>query len=316
MPVEAPLSDRPDRVDPPLPPRRRSSGDAEMDEEIGTLPSGKLRRAWRMAKLMNEGVGTGLLKRKAREMLGTDSVREKLKDDLNRELGLNLARSMGEMKGLVMKAGQMMSYLDAQLPSPVRDTLAELQTRVRPMDTSKMKALFQETFGVPVEEAFAQFDETPLAAASVGQVYSATLHDGRRVAIKIQYPEIVQVMEHDLSNVSLMSQLGRVLNASVDDVVEELREALLQELDYENEARNLLAFRAIFEGDDLIVIPKLVPEWSNRTILTTELVEGMSFKEMVGAFSEDQRREVSRAMGRFFYVAFYIRKNKVTQKID
>lgn len=275
------------------------------DEAISSLPAGRLRRAWRMARIMNEGVGMGLVRRKAREMLGTESVREKLRDDLNRELGLNLANSMGEMKGLVMKAGQMLSYLDNQLPSPLRATLSQLQTRVRPVETGRMKALFQEALGVPVEEAFASFDEEPLAAASVGQVYKAVLRDGRPVAVKIQYPEIVQVMENDLGNMGLMSNLGRMLNASVDEVVQELREALTDELDYRLEAQSQEAFRAIFAGDDLIVIPQVVPEWSRQTVLTTELMEGMSFETMLGRFDEDQRHDVSRAMGRFFYVAFY-----------
>lgn len=274
-------------------------------DSLQGISTSRLGRGLKVLSILNEGFGVGRVKRQARELLDKAGLGEVGQGELARELGQNLARSMGEMKGIVMKVGQMLSYLDNQLPPEARAALSQLQTRMAPVETSRMKEVFRAEFGIPVAEAFAQFDDVPVAAASLGQVYRATLHDGREVAIKIQYPEIVTAVRNDLKNVGLMSQVAAVLNTSVTDVIEELTETLGAELDYVQEANNIRKFAAIYAGDPVVVVPTLVEQWSGRTVLTTVFEEGLSFQQMLDTFGPEQRFVVSRAVGRFFYVSFY-----------
>ena len=280
-------------------------GPPDRPDTLDKISTSRLGRGLKVLQILNDGFGVGRVKRQARDLLDRAGIGDLAEGALSRELGENLARSMGEMKGIVMKVGQMLSYLDNQLPPEARAALSQLQTRMAPVDTPRMKEVFLAEFGLPVEQAFASFDDVPVAAASLGQVYRATLHDGREVAVKIQYPEIVTAVRNDLRNVSLMSQVAAVLNTSVTEIVAELSDTLGAELDYVQEADNVRKFAAIYAGDPVVVVPRLVDKWCGRTVLTTEFERGLSFQNMLDTFDVDRRFVVSRAVGRFFYVAFY-----------
>ncbi len=139
-----------------------------------------------------------------------------------------------------MKLGQMASYLDDGLAPTVRRTLSRLQDSVPPMSAELAAGVVTEELGLPPERAFAQWDPVPIAAASIGQVHRAITHDGRAVAVKVQYPGIAESIAADLANVSLLRRMLRVTAPSqdVNALVAELRDRVLEELDYCREADN------------------------------------------------------------------------------
>ena len=189
-----------------------------------------------------------------------------------------LAESLGEMKGLAMKLGQMASYLEF-VPPHIRKELASLRTTVQPMAPSAVDTVFMDSMGSPPERVFDHWERRPLAAASIGQVHRARLPDGTQVAVKVQYPEIRRAVEADLSNVAALARLSNLLFRRQDReaLIGEFRERLLEECDYEREASNQEEFGRIFGATPGVVIPRVYRDFSTPRILCTELIDGQSF---------------------------------------
>lgn len=137
-------------------------------------------------------------------------TRQQLRQDLALETAQDVAQTLGAMKGVLMKIGQMASYLDEGLSPAVRRTLSRLQDSVPPMSAELAAEVVQAELGLPPEQAFAQWDPEPIAAASIGQVHRAITHDGRAVAVKVQYPGIAEAIAADLANVSLLRRMLRI----------------------------------------------------------------------------------------------------------
>ncbi|MGZ5420504.1 MAG: AarF/UbiB family protein, partial [Solirubrobacterales bacterium] len=162
------------------------------------------------------------------------------------ETALKIASTLGEMKGAAMKIGQLASFVDVDFLPPeyreiYQEQLAELRTSAPPMPWERVReVLIEEYEGAPLDEMFAEFEHEAFAAASIGQVHRARLHDGRRVAVKIQYPGIAEALESDLRNAGVLVRLSKALAPGLDAkaIAEELRERVLEELDYEYEAQN------------------------------------------------------------------------------
>lgn len=206
-----------------------------------------------------------------------------------------VAASLGNLRGLAAKLGQMASYVDGVVPEAQREAyekaMVGLQRAAPKSDPGEIKAALQKAFGKPVEELFARFDEEPIASASIGQVHRAKLHDGREVAVKIQHPGIVKAMESDLGNADLLEVFLRPIGAGrlkIKDQIATLRERFLEELDYELEAKRLRAFAHIHAGDPKIRIPDVIAERSVRTVLTTTFEPGIHFDEAVNAPAADR----------------------------
>jgi predicted unusual protein kinase regulating ubiquinone biosynthesis (AarF/ABC1/UbiB family) len=144
------------------------------------------------------------------------------------------------MKGVMMKIGQMASYVDGGLSPGVRRTLSRLQDSVPPMSGELTAQVVREELGLPPERAFARWDPQPIAAASIGQVHRAVTLDGRAVAVKVQYPGIAETIAADLRNVALLRRMLRITAPAqdVDALIAELRDRVLEELDYRREAAN------------------------------------------------------------------------------
>src|ERR1700760_1274493 len=136
-----------------------------------------------------------------------------------------LATSLGRLKGLAMKAGQMLSYVDTAMPEAARNALAKLQDSVPAMSPEVAEAVVTDELGAPPRELFAPWSAEPVAAASIGQVHRATLHDGTEVAVKVQYPAIAQALDADLKSASLLASLAglSMRGLNVDDVVDEMK---------------------------------------------------------------------------------------------
>ena len=171
-----------------------------------------------------------------------------MRNDLALQTAEDVATTLGTMKGVLMKLGQMASYLDDGLSPSVRRTLSRLQDSVPPMSAELAAQVVEaEELGLPPERAFARWDPEPIAAASIGQVHRAITHDGRAVAVKVQYPGIAETIAADLGNVALLRRMLKVTAPSqdVDALIAELRDRVLEELDYRREAENQRLFRRL-----------------------------------------------------------------------
>jgi predicted unusual protein kinase regulating ubiquinone biosynthesis (AarF/ABC1/UbiB family) len=196
--------------------------------------------------------------------------RQLLRADLALRTAADVANTLGAMKGVMMKLGQMASYVDDGLAPGVRRTLARLQDSVPPMRQELAAAVVEEELGTPPERAFARWDPQPIAAASIGQVHRALTLDGRAVAVKVQYPGIAQMMAADLRNVGLLRRIVRITAPAqdVDALLTELRDRVLEELDYRREAVSQQAFAAYYRGHPTIHVPRIISELSTSRIVT------------------------------------------------
>jgi predicted unusual protein kinase regulating ubiquinone biosynthesis (AarF/ABC1/UbiB family) len=224
------------------------------------------------------------------------------------ETALKLASTLGEMKGAALKIGQLASFVDVDFLPPeyreiYQEQLAKLRTSAPPMPWKKVKRVLDEEYeGAKRKEMFAEFEHEAFAAASIGQVHRATLHDGRRVAVKIQYPGIAEALESDLRNAGVLVRLSKALAPGLDAkaIGAELRERVLEELDYEYEAQNQRAFARAYEGHPFIYVPDVHTRLSRRRVLVTELVEGEDF-EHVKRLPQAERDRYGEILFRFCF---------------
>jgi predicted unusual protein kinase regulating ubiquinone biosynthesis (AarF/ABC1/UbiB family) len=227
------------------------------------------------------------------------------------ETALKMASVLGEMKGAAMKIGQMASFIDVDFLPPeyreiYQDQLAKLRTRAPAMPWERVRTVLEEEYDESPERVFASIEEEAFAAASIGQVHRATLHDGTRVAVKIQYPGIADALESDVANAGILVRLARVLAPGLDAkaVASELRERVLEELDYEFEAQNQRTFARAYEGHPFIFVPKVHSRLSRRRVLVTDYVDGRGFDE-VKELEQDERDIFGEIVFRFCFGSIY-----------
>jgi len=203
----------------------------------------------------------------------------------------DVAESLGELKGLLMKMGQIMSYMDFALPENVRHILSSLQDRTQPMSPEVIDQVLIKELGDTPERIFAQWSRQPLAAASIGQVHRARLRDGTAVVVKVQYPGITHTLATDLANTAIFDRLGSVMfrNQDKGTLMAELRERLLEECDYENEAKNLKFFKKAFADVPWVKIPDVFDDYSTKRILTMEYIEGRRHREFLASATQEEK---------------------------
>jgi predicted unusual protein kinase regulating ubiquinone biosynthesis (AarF/ABC1/UbiB family) len=217
-----------------------------------------------------------------------------------------IADALGNMKGALMKLGQMASYLDAGLPQPVRDALAELQQNAPPMSPELAAGVVDRELGGRPEEVFLEWDPVPIASASIGQVHRAITRDGRAVAVKVQYPGVDEAIKADLDNSGLIFGALGLAFPGLDPgpLVEEIRARVAEELDYRNEARNQQLFVDYYRDHPFIHVPEVLMHLSTGQVLTTELAEGARFSELL-TWSQDERNLAAEAIDRFVFRSLY-----------
>jgi predicted unusual protein kinase regulating ubiquinone biosynthesis (AarF/ABC1/UbiB family) len=232
--------------------------------------------------------------------------REQLRNDLALRTAEDVAATLGTMKGVMMKLGQMASYVDDGLAPPVRRTLSRLQDSVPPMTASLAAQVVEEELGGPPDLVFSTWDPEPIAAASIGQVHRAITKDDRAVAVKVQYPGIAQTIAADLGNVGLVRSLLRVAAPSqdVNALIEELRTRITEELDYLREAENQRLFAAYFDGHPTITVPNIVDELSTARVITSELATGARWAELL-SWPQAEKDLAAETMYRFTFRSLY-----------
>jgi predicted unusual protein kinase regulating ubiquinone biosynthesis (AarF/ABC1/UbiB family) len=221
--------------------------------------------------------------------------------DEDEALGHALVEHMDGMKGLMMKIGQMASYLEGTLPPAAQAALQKLQQGSEPLPFETIAAVVEEAFGRPLAEVFEAFEDDAIAAASIGQVHRARVGE-RPVVVKVQYPQIAKTMEVDLGNaerLGLLATVGTKFDRHV--VIQELRERFREECDYLQEAANTRHFAALFADDSQVLIPGVLASRCRPTVLTTDFVEGLDFY----TFREQaSQREKNAAGEQLFSFAF------------
>ena len=267
------MVDDPEGVFPLLP----ALGGCVMDREK-RIPTGRLGRLARLAKV---GVQTGAGRILRRDAKNTSSA---------------AADALGTLRGLATKLGQMSAYVDGLVPLEHRDAyekgMKSLLTATPRSSSAEIQQLVEDELGAPIDELFLEWDEHPIASASIGQVHRARLHDGREVAVKVQHPGIVEAMESDLSNMNILESAVSLFGGNrigAADFFEVVRQRFREELDYRHEATYQEKFRAIHEGDPHIRIPAVVPDRSTSRVLTSEFVKGMTYDDACRAHEADRR---------------------------
>jgi predicted unusual protein kinase regulating ubiquinone biosynthesis (AarF/ABC1/UbiB family) len=261
-------------------------------------------RVWRLT--VRRALAFGVLK--VRGAAADEARRQQLEEQFKIRTAEDVARELGHMKGVIMKAGQMLSFIIDGLPEAAQQSLASLQGDVTPMSPAAAAGVVRAELGRDPHDLFLDWSDLPVAAASIGQVHRAVLRDGRVVAVKVQYPGIDTAMGSDLANAELLyAMFSAVALKSLDvkGLVDELRVRMLDELDYRLEASCQADFADRYRGHPFVRVPDVVPELSTTRVLTTTWVDGMSWNEFLATADEASRQRVGEIMFRFTQGSIY-----------
>ncbi len=230
-----------------------------------------------MRQLGTRAANTMRSEEEAEEALGRQAL----------EMADRLVKVLGGMKGAAMKVGQTLSVLDpGMVPEAYRDEfqakLAQLQTMAPSVDFKDMRKVIEQDLGESLDDAFAEFDSEAIAAASIGQVYRARIHDGREVAVKVQYPGIKRVVAADLKNLGMVLRMAARFAPGLDtkEIAEEISERVTEELDYELEAANHRALAREYRDHPFIVVPGVITELCRERVIVTEFIDGRKFSQI------------------------------------
>ncbi|MCF7551060.1 MULTISPECIES: AarF/ABC1/UbiB kinase family protein [Pseudonocardia] len=242
-----------------------------------------------------------------RRIAGGD--REQISAQMMAKSAEQLFAVLGELKGGAMKFGQALSVFEAAVPDelaePYREALTKLQTAAPPMPTADVHRMLAEQFGRGWRSRFREFDEVPAAAASIGQVHRAVWRDGRDVAVKVQYPGAEEAVLSDLRQLSRMSRLLQPLAPGMDikPLIAELRERMVEELDYRDEADNQRAFASVYADDPEIRVPRVVA--SAPKAMVSEWVTGRRLGDVIRQGTQEERDRAGELLAGFHYSAPY-----------
>ncbi|MGI9029699.1 MAG: ABC1 kinase family protein [Ilumatobacteraceae bacterium] len=266
--------------------------------KLGRVMSWRSRRMWKMtARNATRYAGT-----KARQLVSPAERRAELDEQFAIRTAEDVAKELGEMKGVLMKLGQLVSFIIEGLPDDAQAALAALQANAAPMSPTLAASVVEEDLGAAPEEVFATWEDLPVAAASIGQVHRATTKQGRPVAVKVQFPGVAEAIEEDLDGAEVMYKVFSALALNGLDargLVDELRARMREELDYRLEARNVEEFADHFAGHPWVRIPRVVPAVSGEKVLTTEWIDGMNWEQFMTTASAETKQRAGEVVWRF-----------------
>ena len=281
-----------------------------MPEQTKSIPTGRIRRTAKVGGLIGAEVAKGYAT-KAANLVRSPEDRSAANGRRRLEAAEHIVDVLGEMKGAAMKVGQMASIVDLNGLAPgdaerFQAKLGELRDRAPRTSFKDMRKVIEQDLDDSLPNLFADFDSDAAAAASIGQVYRARLHDGREVAVKVQYPGVAAAVRADLQNVGLMIRAARRFAPGLDGkaMALELRERISEELDYEHEAQVQRAFARRWRGHPFIVVPTVVTDLARGRVLVTEWIDGIGFEQVKKA-PQATRDHVAEVVLRFFYGSLY-----------
>jgi predicted unusual protein kinase regulating ubiquinone biosynthesis (AarF/ABC1/UbiB family) len=218
--------------------------------------------------------------------------------DLQQRAAAQVFATLGELKGGAMKFGQAMSIFESALPEevagPYRAMLTKLQDNAPPLPVEAVHAQLSEALGADWRDRFADFDDRPAAAASIGQVHRATWRDGRDVAVKIQYPGAAQALRSDLKTMQRLGSMFMGMAPGLDykALMAEVAARMDEELDYLRESNHQRAFAVAYEGDEQFAVPHVLA--ANPTVLVTEWMDGTPLSQIIDSGTQAQRDHAGR----------------------
>ncbi|MGH2905455.1 MAG: ABC1 kinase family protein [Solirubrobacterales bacterium] len=280
------------------------------DKEDRSLSTSRLGRAARVGRVIG-GQGVKLGGTTASNVLRGREGKQAALEKRHAESAEEMVKTLGGLKGVAIKVAQMASIIDVDLlPEEYREIyqreLGSLRQHAPPMSWKKVKAVLDDQWDRPLNRMFSEFDHEAVAAASIGQVHRATLKDGRDVAVKIQYPDIADALRADVENAALFLRLGRMVAPGLDAraVAKELKERVLEELDYELEAQNQRRFARAYRDHPFICVPEVVTELSRERVMVSEWVDGIEFDDVV-RLSQAKRDRFGEIIYRFSFGSIY-----------
>lgn len=282
-----------------------------MGKKDTSIPGGRVRRTAKVTSVVGTEGARYAGTRAANVVRGKERATEAL-DQRHAEAVERMVDVLGSMKGAAMKIGQLASFIDTDfIPDEYRelyqDKLSKLRTSAPPMPWDKVKSVLEEEWdGDSPEDLFEEFDQEATAAASIGQVHRAVLPDGRNVAVKIQYPGVAAAVRADMQNAGMILRMAKALAPGLDAkaAAHELKERVLEELDYEYEAQNQRSFARGYRGHPFIYVPDVITRLSRSRVLVTEWVDGIGFDE-VKRLPQDERDRFGEIVFRFCFGSIY-----------
>ena len=270
--------------------------------QASDVPQGGLRRTFRTARA---ALGTGLSVASGRfrgrgDGLGAADLRTIRK----------LVTNLGELKGLAMKMGQVMSYVDVSLPPEMRDLMSVLQTQSQPTAFEQVKETIRADLGQRAEVLLAGMEQSPVSVASIGQVHRGVLPDGTEVAVKILHPGVREALEADFAFARIGPVFARLLapgaGATVKDFMAEMRERMLEECDYVLEARRQQQFKDLLEDDPAVIVPAVHGDWCTERVLVTAWEPGLDLESfLAGNPGQGLRDQVGAALFDIYFGTLY-----------
>ncbi len=274
------------------------------------MPTGRVRRTAKVGSLVG-GQAARAYATKAANLTRSEEGRRVAAERRQVEAAEQIVEVLGSMKGAAMKVGQVASFIDTGALPPeaserIQQKLAELRDSAPSVSFRDMRKVIEHDLGDKLSEHFAEFEEDAVAAASIGQVYRARLHDGREVAVKVQYPGVSSAVRADLQNLGLLLRAAKRMAPGMDvkAMSTEVRERLTEELDYEHEAQSHRAFARAWKGHPFVYIPDVVTELCTEHVLVTEWAEGIGFEE-VRTLTQPERDRFGETVFRFFFESLY-----------
>jgi len=251
-----------------------------------SIPKGRIRRTAQVGSVVGTQGARYAGTRAANLARSPDDAADAL-ERRHLEAAERMVATLGRMKGAAMKIGQLASFIDTEFLPPeyralYQEHLAQLRTQAPTMPWKQVRKVLDEEWEEPCEELFEQIEHDAAAAASIGQVHRAVLSDGRRVAVKIQYPGVAEAIAADMQNAGLILRMAKALAPGLDAkaAAEELKERVMEELDYELEAQNQRSFARGYRDHPFIHVPDVVTRLSTRRVLVSEWVDGAGFEEV------------------------------------
>ncbi|PTL58734.1 ABC1 kinase family protein [Paraconexibacter algicola] len=282
---------------------------AEKEQKVPTNRYARAARVGRMAASQSvKQMGT-----RAANTVRSDDAARRAMERRQFEAAEQLVTVLGTMKGAAMKLGQVLSFLDVGIvPEEHREEfqakLAALRDAAPKVAFKDMRKVIEADLGESLSAVFSDFDEEAIAAASIGQVYRARLReDGREVAVKVQYPGVNAAVRADLQNLGMIMRLISRLMPGLDTqaLTQEIRERVVEELDYELEASNQKRLARIYRDHPFIVIPGVVTDLCRERVIVTEFVDGEGFEAFKARCTDEERDRLGEIVFRFYFGSMY-----------
>src|SRR5436190_21933761 len=274
------------------------------------IPTSRLRRSATVGRLA-AGQAVRQMGTRAVNLTRDDEAAQQALARRQLETAEQIVAALGTMKGAAMKLGQVMSFLDVGLvPEEFREDvqakLAELRDAAPKVSFKDMRKVIESEYDDRLDDVFDTFDPVPIAAASIGQVYKARLHDGSDVAVKVQYPGVAAAVRADMQNLGMILRLMKSVAPGLDPKAlgKEIRSRIDEELDYELEAANQRTLSRIFRGHPFIRVPDVITSLSREKVIVSEFVSGRGFEELK-QLPQEERDRLGEIVFRFYFGCMY-----------